>query len=45
MKKVIVVGGNGQLGRAMVSCFKSEYETISIDMSKNPESNENIVLE
>ena len=45
MKKVLIVGGNGQLGKAMVTCFNSDYQTFSLDLSVNPTSTHNLLLD
>jgi len=43
---VLVCGGNGALGQAMISTFKQAgYRTISIDFNANPSSDINLLLQ
>jgi dihydropteridine reductase len=43
--KAVVYGGAGQLGRAIVSHFKTKsWNTISIDYIPNPDASHNIIL-
>lgn len=44
MKKVLVLGGRGNFGKALVQKFKKEWITISVDFEANPEAKENILL-
>ena len=41
MRKVLIVGGNGALGRAMVGCFRDTWEVTSVDLEANPEAHRN----
>ena len=44
-KYVMVMGGNGCLGRAMISCFKKKnWKTLCLDYSENKEANNNLIL-
>ncbi len=44
MKQLLVIGGNGQLGKTVVSHFKSTYTITSLDFSENSEAHKSIVL-
>ena len=44
MKRVLIVGGNGALGRSVVSTFKSSWEVTSVDFTANSEADNSIVL-
>ena len=44
LQEVIIYGGCGQLGRAVLSLFKqSGYKTISIDRVANNDADQNII--
>ena len=43
-KKVLVVGGAGQLGRSVINKFSGDYITINIDLNRNEESSHNIII-
>ena len=44
LKSVLVLGGNGALGRCMVNNFKQSWEVTSIDFSKSAFAHHNILL-
>ncbi len=45
-KRVLVVGGNGALGKAMVNSFKkNNWSTCSLDFSNNVNAHKNIILD
>lgn len=45
MQQVLVYGGSGGLGRAIVARFKqSNFKVISVDFSPNSDASENIIL-
>jgi hypothetical protein len=35
MSKILFIGGSGQLGKKVISCFKSSYAVSNIDFSEN----------
>ena len=44
-RNVMVLGGNGALGRAMVSAFKQRsWGVLSVDLNQNSEADSNLVL-
>ena len=44
-KRVMVMGGNGCLGRAMIKSFQQKnWRTLSLDFSENKEANNNLIL-
>ncbi len=45
MKKILVVGGNGALGKAIIKQFRPEYTTVSLDLVANPDSTHSLVLD
>lgn len=45
MKKILVVGGNGALGKAVVKQFRPEYTTVSLDLAANPDSTHSLILD
>ena len=44
-KQVLVIGGNGSLGKAVVKAFKISWDVTSIDFSKNTHIEKNILLD
>mmetsp|Transcript_27510 Transcript_27510/g.49558 ORF Transcript_27510/g.49558 Transcript_27510/m.49558 type:complete len:229 (-) Transcript_27510:848-1534(-) len=44
MRRLLVVGGNGALGRAVVTSFSSSWEVTSVDFAANDTAQKNIVL-
>ena len=44
MKKVLFIGGSGQLGKKMVDIFKGSYSVTNIDFSENNNAHVNHVL-
>jgi len=44
MRKVLIVGGNGALGRAVVTCFREIWEVTSVDLEANPEAQKNLLF-
>lgn len=44
VSKAIVIGGNGALGRAMVSGFRKGWEVTSIDFSENQQATSNVLV-
>lgn len=44
MKKVLVIGGQGNLGKSLIQKFKKNWITISLDVYANKEAKENILL-
>ncbi|KAG0361963.1 hypothetical protein BG005_006988 [Podila minutissima] len=46
VSSIVVYGGSGALGRAIVSTFiKKQWSVISVDFSANPEATTNVLLE
>ena len=44
-KRALILGGNGALGRAMVSSFKQRsWSVLNVDLNKNEEADGNIVI-
>ena len=44
-KNVLIMGGNGALGRAIVSAYRaSNWKVLSLDLSKNNEASENLII-
>ena len=44
-KRILVYGGNGALGRAVVNTFKQgAWHTVSVDFAANPAAAANVVL-
>lgn len=43
-RKVIVIGGSGALGRALVQSFRANWEVTSVDISPNSDAQRNIAL-
>ena len=46
MKRALIMGGNGNLGRAFVNSFKqrSSWKVLSIDFASNSEADQNLIL-
>lgn len=44
MNRVLIIGGNGALGRSVVSTFKASWEVTSVDFSANPEADKSVVF-
>jgi len=44
-KRVLVVGGAGQLGSSVIKMFSTDYITINLDLQKNEHSSHNIILD
>ncbi len=45
-KRVLIVGGNGALGKAMVNSFKkNNWSICSLDFSDNTNAHKNIILD
>ncbi|CAG9317355.1 unnamed protein product [Blepharisma stoltei] len=42
--RVIIIGGNGALGKHMVDTFKTDWNVTNIDLAENPNANKNILL-
>lgn len=45
MKKILFIGGSGQLGKKMIDIFKGSYSISNIDYSENKNVSYNHVLE
>ena len=41
-KSLLVIGGSGNLGRAIVQTFKTTWKTVNIDLNQNEQCNMNI---
>ena len=45
MKRVLVMGGNGALGKAVVNSFKQRsWGVLSLDFTQNDKADKNIIL-
>lgn len=44
VKKVVVIGGNGSLGKQVVKVFKENWEVTCVDLSSNSQAHKNITL-
>lgn len=44
-KRVLVVGGAGQLGRSVIKMFSGDYITINLDLMSNEQSSHNIIID
>ena len=45
MKSSLILGGDGSLGRAMVSTFKARgWRTVSLDVNANAQACENVIV-
>ena len=46
MRRALIMGGNGNLGKAFVNCFKqrSNWQVMSIDFADNSEADSNLIL-
>ena len=45
VKKALIMGGNGALGKAMVNAFKNKsWRVLSIDLKENPEADGNLLV-
>ena len=44
MNRVLIIGGNGALGRSVVSTFKASWEVTSVDFTANPEADKSVVF-
>eukprot|EP00834_Sanchytrium_tribonematis_P005112 NODE_289_length_10645_cov_0.615115.p6 type:complete len:216 gc:universal NODE_289_length_10645_cov_0.615115:1043-396(-) len=42
--KILVIGGNGQLGKVIVSHLKTQAHVISLDFGPNPDANESVII-
>ena len=45
MKKILFIGGSGQLGKKMVEIFKNTYAVSNIDYTENISASQNHVLD
>ena len=46
MSRLLIVGGNGGLGKAVVSAFKkASWQTLNLDVVENPEADQNIIVD
>lgn len=45
MKKILFVGGSGQLGKKMTEIFKSSYSISNIDYTENTNAAFNFILD
>ncbi len=45
MKKILFVGGSGQLGKRMTDIFKGSYSITNIDYSENKNAAFNFILQ
>lgn len=45
MKKILFIGGSGQLGRKMTDIFKNSYSISNIDYAENQNAAFNYVLD
>jgi NAD(P)-dependent dehydrogenase (short-subunit alcohol dehydrogenase family) len=46
MKAGLILGGNGALGRAMVSTFKKRgWKVVSLDFGANTEADTNVIVD
>jgi len=44
-KKALIMGGNGALGRAMVTAFKNNsWKVLSVDLNENKEADTNLII-
>lgn len=44
MQRILVIGGNGALGKAVVTAFCSSWQVTSVDFGSNPSAQQNILL-
>ena len=47
MRRALIMGGNGNLGKAFVNCFKqrNNWKVLSIDFKSNSNADDNIILD
>lgn len=45
MKKILFIGGSGQLGKKMTEIFKGSYSISNIDYAENKNAASNYILE
>jgi NAD(P)-dependent dehydrogenase (short-subunit alcohol dehydrogenase family) len=44
-RSVMVFGGNGSLGKSIVSAFKAKsWRVLSVDINKNSDADENLLI-
>ncbi|CAG9323566.1 unnamed protein product [Blepharisma stoltei] len=44
MRRALVIGGSGALGRSMVEIFRDSWEVTSVDLRENSSAHKNIIL-